>query len=110
MTHLETLGITGDYFIYPAINWGAKSENLKQVASRIISDLMPSLLLTIRRRNGKKFLPVCLFCRTFTDKQIMALPDLPEFRVPLTETSLNRRQSFISDRNETGGNKGEFRR
>ncbi len=31
---METLGIA-DYFIYPAINWGAKSENLKQVASRI---------------------------------------------------------------------------
>ena len=108
MTHLETLGIA-DYFIYPAINWGAKSENLKQVASRINIGLNAFAFVDDSPQEREEVSSRLPMVRTFTDKQIMALPDLPEFRVPLTELSLNRRQSYLTEmkREEIKANFGD---
>ncbi len=84
-----------DYFVYPAINWGQKSENLKQIANKLNIGLDTIVFIddNIREREEVKInLPMV---RVFDDKQIDFILDLPEFDVPITEMSKVRRLSYL---------------
>ncbi|MGC2425210.1 MAG: HAD-IIIC family phosphatase [Nitrospirota bacterium] len=93
---LEKLGIS-DYFIYPAINWGAKSENLKQVASRINIGLDAFAFVDDSPQEREEVSSRLPMVRTYTEKQIVKLPDLPEFDMPTTEASSQRRLSYLTE-------------
>ncbi|MBI20989.1 MAG: hypothetical protein CL780_01920 [Chloroflexi bacterium] len=85
-----------DYFIYPAINWGQKSSNLKTIAKKINIDLNTFALIDdshFERFEVNKQLPQV---RTFSNQEINNLLTYPEFDLPITETSKIRRKSYMS--------------
>jgi FkbH-like protein len=98
---LTRLGIQ-DYFVYPAINWGAKSENLKAVAERINIDLNTFALIddsAFERGEVKTALPQV---RVYADTEMTGLLRLPELDLPITEASRIRRLSYLAEmRRET---------
>ncbi len=112
---LEKLGLA-DYFVYPAINWGAKSENLKKVAEKFNLGLDSFALVDdspYERQEVSSSLPMV---RIYTDEQITELAGLPEFDVPVTEMSNQRRLTYLSSMKREkvqasfGDNYGEFLR
>lgn len=96
MSLLEKLDIA-DYFIYPAINWGAKSESLKQVASRINIGLDTFAFVDDSPQEREEVSSRLPMVRIFTDKEAATLPALPEFDVPSTEMSSQRRLSYLAE-------------
>lgn len=92
---LDRLGLS-DYFIYPAINWGAKSENLKQVASRFNLGLDSFALVDDSLHEREEVSARLPMVRTYTDRQITELAGLPELDVPVTEMSRQRRQTYLT--------------
>ena len=98
---LTRLGIQ-DYFVYPAINWGAKSENLKAVAQRINIDIDTFALIddsAFERGEVQAALPQV---RVYADTEMTGLLSLPELDLPVTEASRTRRLSYLAEmRRET---------
>jgi len=86
-----------DYFVYPAINWGTKSENLKAVAQRLNIDLSTFALIddsAFERGEVSAALPQV---RVYADTEIAGLLSLPEFDIPVTEASRTRRLSYLAE-------------
>lgn len=95
---LKELGIY-DYFVSFGINWGQKSENLKNIAQRLNLGINSFAFIddNIRERNDMNAaLPEV---HIYSEKQINNLLDLPEFEVPITEESSRRRQSYLNEAN-----------
>ena len=91
---LEKRGIA-DYFVYPAINWGPKSENLRSCALAININLDTFALIddsAFERAEVQSALPQV---RVYTDEQISEILNYPEFDVPVTEESRSRRKSYL---------------
>jgi len=93
---LEQLGIA-EFFIYPAINWGHKSENLKQVADRINIGLDTLAMVDDSPHERAEIAARLPMVRVYSEKRIPSLPELPEFDVPVTEMSRQRRLSYLAE-------------
>lgn len=86
-----------EYFLYPAINWAPKSSNLKQIADNLNINIDTFALIddsAFERAEVRFGLPQV---RVYSDDQIGQLLSLPEFDVPVTETSKNRRASYLTE-------------
>jgi FkbH-like protein len=86
-----------EYFVYPAINWGQKSENLKQIANKLNIGIDSFAFIddNIREREEvKSNLPMI---RVFDENQIEFILNLSEFDVPITDMSKKRRISYLTD-------------
>jgi len=86
-----------DYFLYPAINWQPKSENLAKVASKLNIDLDTFALIDdspFERAEVQNALPQV---RAYSVDQIPSLLSLEEFNVPVTEASKQRRLSYLTE-------------
>ncbi len=86
-----------EYFLYPAINWGPKSANLRQVAARL--NIGPDTFALIddsefERREVAAALPMV---RVYRETGLEALRRLPEFDVPITAASRLRRKSYLTE-------------
>ena len=84
----------GDYFLYPAINWGQKSKNVQQVADALNINVDTFALIDdsdFERTEVRTSLPQV---RAYPETSIARLLDLPEFDVPVTEMSRKRRASY----------------
>jgi len=84
-----------DYFIYPAINWGQKSENLRVCAKAININLDTFAFIDdspFERAEVESALPQV---RVYTEAQIPELLSLAEFDIPVTEESRKRRKSYL---------------
>lgn len=95
---LKEFGIY-EYFVSFGINWGQKSENLKRIAQRLNLGINSFAFIddNIRERNDMNTaLPEV---RVYSEKQISKLLELPEFNVPITEESSQRRQSYLNEAN-----------
>src|SRR3989344_4598662 len=84
-----------DYFIYPAINWGQKSENLKKIADKL--NINPDTFALIddsdfERLEVKNALPQV---RTYLNHE--GILQGKEFDVPITEASQLRRKSYLAE-------------
>jgi FkbH-like protein len=93
---LQRLGVH-QYFVFPAINWGAKSENLIQVAKRINIGLDTVLMVddsAFERAEVSAKLPMVRVC---AETQVEELPDRPDLRSPVTEMSRARRSSYLAE-------------
>ncbi len=87
------LGLEG-HFLYPAINWGPKSESLKQVASRLNIGLDTFAFVDdspFERAEVRAALPMV---RVYSHEQLAELLERPEFDVPVTELSRRRRVTY----------------
>ena len=84
------------YFLYPAINWGQKSESLRQIADRLNIGLDTFAVIDdspFERAEIQAALPMV---RTYRDDQFDQVLGLPEFDVPVTEMSAKRRLAYLS--------------
>lgn len=94
--HVEQLGLA-EYFLYPAINWGSKSENLKQVAKRLNLGLDTIALIddsAFERAEVQAALPMV---RVYAEGELTSLLDYAELDVPVTEMARARRLSYLAE-------------
>jgi len=90
------LGLDG-YFLSPAINWGRKSENLRQIAQQLDLGLDTFALIddsAFERGEVEHELPEV---RTYDATEIPSLFSRPEFDVPISDESRNRRLSYAAE-------------
>jgi FkbH-like protein len=83
-----------EYFLFPAINWGRKSQSLRQVAERLNLGLEAFAFVDdspFERAEVEQALPGV---RVYSADQVGELLGLPEFDVPITETSRSRRRLY----------------
>ena len=93
---IEEIGIS-DYFLYPAINWGRKSQNLMKIAKNLNINIDSFALIDdseFERNEVKTVLPQV---RVYDVNSIDSLLSLQEFDVPVTELSSQRRQSYLTE-------------
>lgn len=98
---LRELGII-DYFLYPAINWGQKSENLKAIAQQLNLGINAFAFIDDNVREREEVKQALPMVRVFSDTEITSLLNKDCFDVPITETSSKRRLLYMEDaeRNE----------
>ena len=93
---LEQLGVA-EYFLYPQIHWNAKSTSMKDIAKSLNIGIDSLALIddsVFERQQVHSSLPqVRVYDATETD----TLLTLPEFSVPVTEESKNRRQMYRAE-------------
>lgn len=96
MQMIESLGLK-DYFLYPAINWGQKSENIKVIAKHLNLGINSFAFIddNVRERDEVSQSLPCV--RVFADTEIDTLLNRNEFDVPITETSQKRRLLYMED-------------
>jgi FkbH-like protein len=106
----------GDYFLYPAINWGRKSASVRQIAERLNIGVDAMALVDdspFEREEVRAALPGV---RTYSEGQMAELLTLAEFDVPVTTQSAARRESYRVEmrreraREEHGGDYAGFLR
>lgn len=93
---VKRLGLD-DYFLYPAINWGQKSENLKEIARHLNIGLDTFAVIDdspFEREEISQALPQV---RIHPETEIGSLLERAEFDVPVTETSKNRRAMYRAE-------------
>lgn len=91
---LENLGIS-DLFVYPAINWGPKSRSIRQIATDLNIGLESLAFVDdaeTERAEVKHALPQV---RVYSDNEVDALIQHPEFDVPVTAESRKRREFYL---------------
>jgi FkbH-like protein len=93
---IERLGLE-DYFIYPAINWGPKSENLRQVAERINIGLDTIALIDDSAFERAEVSATLRQVRVYKETEIGELLAKPEFDTPVTNASKMRRHSYLAN-------------
>ncbi len=91
---IQRLGLQ-DCFLYPAINWGPKSENLRQIAKRLNINIDTFALVDDSPFERAEVAAALPMVRTYTDQQAGQLCSLPEFDVPITDMSRQRRRSYL---------------
>jgi len=92
--YLESTGLS-EYFLYPAINWGQKSENLKKIAGLFDINIDTFGIIDdskFERQEIKSALPQV---RVYEDTEIKDLLNYAEFDVPVTEESKKRRSYYL---------------
>lgn len=93
---VERLGLK-DYFVYPAINWEPKSSNLRSVAKKLNLHLDSFALIDdspFERAEVQSALP---HVRTYSDREIGSILTYPPFDVPVTESTRQRRESYLTE-------------
>lgn len=96
LAKIEELGLR-DYFLYPAINWGQKSENLKAIAEQLNLGINSFAFVDDNIREREEVSQALPMVRVFADAEIGDLLGKEEFDVPITETSKRRRLLYMED-------------
>lgn len=86
------------YFLYPQISWGAKSQALGTIAERLNIGIDTFAFIDDQPFERDEVLSVHPAVRTFNESGLERLPQLEEFNpLHLTEDSKNRRQMYQKD-------------
>ena len=94
---LEALGI-GEYFLYPQINWGAKGENVREIARRLNIGLDTFLFVDDQPFEREEVCHACPEVRVLDASEVGSLLEMPEVNPEfLTEDSRNRRAMYLAD-------------
>ena len=96
MARLRELGLDS-FFVYPAINWGAKSLNLQEIAKKINIGLDTFAFVddsSFERAEVGESLPMV---RVFSETEIGSFLKLPEFSPPISAESATRRLSYLRE-------------
>lgn len=86
-----------EYFLYPAINWGRKSQSLQAIASRLNINIDTFAVIDdslFERGEISSALPQV---RVFDVTEVPELLSRPEFDIPVTSESQKRRESYRTD-------------
>lgn len=90
---LERLGIR-DYFVYLAVNWNAKSLNLKTAADWLNINIDTFALIDDSPYERGEVMENLSSVRIYCETEIKKLLSFSEFDVPVTEDSRNRRAMY----------------
>src|SRR5438105_10164366 len=93
---VERLGLQ-DYFLYPAINWGQKSANLKQIAERLNIGIDTFAFVDDSPFERAEVAAALPMVRVYSPEQLAGLLERPELDVPVTEMSRKRRLSYLAE-------------
>ncbi len=96
MEVLDRLGMS-EYFLYPCINWNAKSEAMKSIAESLNIGVDSLCLVDdspFERRQVKSALSQV---RVYDAAEAAMLPEKEEFCVPVTRESINRRAMYRAE-------------
>ena len=96
LAKIDELGLS-DFFLYPAINWGQKSENLKAIAEQLNLGINSFAFVDDNVREREEVKLALPMVRVFADAEISDLLGMDEFDVPITETSKKRRSLYMED-------------
>lgn len=90
------LGLS-EYFLYPAINWGQKSNNLKTIAKELNINIDTFAMIDdsdFERREISSSLPQV---RVYDENIVSSILSLPEFNLPITEEAAHRREMYQTE-------------
>lgn len=96
MAVLEHLGLA-DYFLYPQIHWNPKSGSVEQIAKSLNIGIDALALIDDTAFERRQVASVWPQVRTYDAPEICELLTKPEFDVPVTEESRNRRAMYRSE-------------
>lgn len=96
MSVLEHLGIA-EYFLYPQIHWGPKSDSVERIAKNLNIGIDSLALIDDSAFERNQVASVWPQVRTFDADEIAYLLTKPEFDVPVTEESRNRRGMYRAE-------------
>ena len=96
MAVLEHLGIA-EYFLYPQISWEPKSGSVAQIAKCLNIGIDSLALIDDTDFERRQVQSVWSQVRTYDVAEIKALLTLPEFDVPITAESRNRRLMYRAE-------------
>lgn len=93
---LREIGLD-EYFLYPAINWGRKSQSLQAIAKRLNINIDTFAVIDdslFERGEISSALPQV---RVFDVTEVPEMLNRPEFDIPITSESKKRRESYRTD-------------
>ena len=93
---LEQLGIA-EYFLYPQIHWNAKSASMKEIAKSLNIGIDSLALIDDSVFEREQVRSALSMVRVYDATEIGTLLSQPEFSVPITEESKNRRQMYRAE-------------
>lgn len=96
MAVLEHLGIA-DYFLYPQIHWNPKSGSMEQIAKSLNIGIDALALIDDTAFERQQVASVWPQVRTYDVTEINELLTKPEFDVPVTAESRNRRSMYRAE-------------
>lgn len=96
MAVLEQLGIA-EYFLYPQIHWNPKSGSMEQIAKSLNIGIDALALIDDTAFERRQVASVWPQVRTYDVTEINELLTKPEFDVPSTEESRNRRALYRAE-------------
>lgn len=93
---IESLGLA-EYFLYPAINWGPKSENIKQIAKELNIGIDTFAIIDDSVFERNEVTDQLKIVRAYDPADLDGLLGRSEFIVPITEMSRKRRSTYLTD-------------
>ncbi len=93
MPFLASIGID-EYFLYPGINWGQKSESLKRIAKSLNINIDTFAVIDDSPFERMEIATALPQVRVYEHTRINELLSLPEFNTPVTEEGRNRRKFY----------------
>ena len=93
---LKELGID-EYFLCPAINWGQKSLNIKEIAKRLNLGINSFAFIDDNIREREEVKTALPMVRVYDEKNLQQLLKRDEFNVPVSELSKKRRLSYMQE-------------
>lgn len=96
MAVLERLGVA-EYFLYPQIHWNPKSDSMEQIAKNLNIGIDALALIDDTAFERQQVASVWPQVRTYDADEIGELLLKPEFNVPVTEESHNRRAMYRAE-------------
>lgn len=85
------------YFLYPAINWGRKSQSLQAIAKKLNINIDTFAVIDDSLFERNEIIAALPQVRVFDVSDIPFLLNRPEFDIPVTEVSKKRRESYQVD-------------
>lgn len=96
MDALQRLGLA-EYFLYPQISWSPKSASIKQIAKDLNIGIDTLALIDDSTFERQQVHSECPQVRTYDVRELTALLKKPEFDVPVTEESRQRRKMYQAE-------------
>jgi len=93
---LKKLGL-GNYFLYPQISWGPKSEGIKAIARHLNIGLDAIVFIDDSEFELAEVNASCPEVRLLKADDYLLLPEMKECQVPITDESRNRRTMYQAE-------------
>ncbi len=97
---VEGLGLS-DFFLYPQIHWGAKSRSLEQIAKSLNIGVDSFAFVDDSHFEREQVRSVLPQARVFDPVELPDLLTRPEFQLPVTQESRNRRAMYRAEEKRT---------